>query len=183
MFQLSPSELIDAKVWINDSPPNGQLIVDSFRCAQLETASRSRKNKRVVIEVLKRLGPRQSYGLLGLLFLSKSDHHLAIKVPAQVRKAVCCDSPLVQTVSDEDVMGDFPEWAIEPVFSTILQYPTITELGPGELTVDYCATGTKSSNVNMFTALTNILIDCLFIVCPLEEVEKALLGVIRHRIA
>jgi hypothetical protein len=182
MIHLTPSDLTEANVWINELPNGVQLSVDSVRSLRLDATPHQHDTIRIVVEMLKRLGPRQSYGLLGLLFSSRSDTSLIIEVPERCRNTECYDTSLVRKVSDEPVIVGLPEWAVEPVFSTIAEHPRLNQLGPGHLAIDCCAAGTRSSNANMFKVLTNTLIDYLVLACPSEQSEMKLLEVLRSRI-
>jgi hypothetical protein len=183
MISLKVSELIEANIWIDELPQDVQIIAERFRSNRIEASSRRHDTIRIVIELLKCLGPRQSHGLLGILFSESNTTQLSIEVLEECQNTGCYDSSLLHTVSDEDVIIGLPEWAIEPVISTIIQYPRINQLGSGRLAVDCCAFGTRSSNVHMFRVLTTILLDCLFIPRLSEKSEETLLGVLRHRIA
>lgn len=183
MIHLRPSDLIEANVWIDELPQGVQLIADSVRSIRFDAPPHQHETIRIVIEMLKLLGPRQSYGLLGLRFSSDGDSSLVIEVPDRCRNDEYYYSSLLHKVSDEPVMVGLPEWAVEPVFSTIAQYPRLNQLGSGHLAVDCCAAGARSSNPNFFKALTDTLVDCLFVACPSDRSERGLIRVFQNRVA
>ena len=183
MIHLKPSDLIEANVWVNELPQEVQLIADSVRSIRRNALPHQHDTIRIVIEALRRLGPRQSYALLGLHFLSRNDAGLVIEVPERCLNEGSYHSSLLHKVSDEPVVVGLPEWAVEPVFLTITQHPRLNQLGSGHLAVDCCAAGTRSSNINIFKTLTNTLIDCLFVTYSSDQPERGLLGVFQSWVA